>query len=244
MSPLLRDVTGHAPLSHRNEPPHKPKPTDDAYDTELRCSKSQRRRRNGKQVRQLYRPLMTQCHLGLPVNSDQPSRYGDSYLDEDSIQSEEYTRAGIPRFIAQSGTRRPSGRDGEHKYHQLPDRRDISGSPGARSTRPPGLTCSPSKRDNSSFGSMVNQPSAVDLPIVPSFDFKETKRSPHKYVRQSATESGLSVLLNSGHSIPSKQAGLEDQSDCASARTKAFRQRSGRHAIERERRDVDYGTSQ
>lgn len=148
----------------------------------------------------------------------------------------------MPRLIAQSGARRPSGRDGEHEHYQLSDMRDIAGSPQARSTGTRQLVCSPSQSDVDSFGSFRNQSLAQDMPIAPSLDFKGIKRSPHKYVRQNAGESGLSMLVNSGHSVPRKRTGLEDQSDCASARMKAIRQRSGRHVTERETRAFDYGT--
>lgn len=185
---------------------------------------------------------MTQCCLGLPVNSDRPSRYDDKYLDRDTIKSRACLGADMPHLIAQSGVRRPSGRDGEHEHYQLPGMRNVAGSQQSQSTGTRQLVCSPSQPDVDSSGSLRNQSSAQDMPIAPSLDFKGIKRSPHKYVRQNAGESGLSMLFNSGHSVPRKQTGLEDQSDCARARMKAILQRSGRHVTEKETRAFDYGT--
>ncbi|KAI1419766.1 hypothetical protein F5Y12DRAFT_792765 [Xylaria sp. FL1777] len=77
-------------------------------------------------------------------------------------------------------------------------------------------------------------------PSPPALDFKKSKLSPRKYMHRKGGVSGLAKISSTAKSPVNDQTDLMAQTDCASALTKAVRQRYGKDLWNKGGRKFDY----
>ncbi|KAI3328532.1 hypothetical protein F4824DRAFT_506469 [Ustulina deusta] len=183
-------------------------------------------------------------HDGLALGRDKSSICGNRRTDRDSIESRADLGTHVPHPFTPFDISQTRSHDGKHReYYHENDPDDIPSY--ARSPTVPKAQRSGQQRLRSSLAGpdVCAEPSTSSKtqPSSTTLDFKKTRLSPRKYMHRKGGESGLSKLSSTANSVANSQTDLMSQTDCASALTKAVRQRYGKESWHKGDRNFDYG---